>query len=96
MGLVESKTHREHIEIEKLENLNKILVNKLDKIAAKNIQIYSENKRIKQTFDKFIARLNSDETIKNFIGENDQISLDDEFEKKYLKKFILYLQEISE
>ena len=100
MGLIESKLYKDQIEVQKLNNLNKMLVDKLDLMASKQLQTSKQKDQLKQNFqdykDMISNTLDSENTICAFMDQNGTNFFDDEFEKEYLTKFLLFLQKSIE
>lgn len=99
MGLSASKIHRQKIEIQKLNNMNKILVDKVDAMADQQVKMSKQYDQLThkfKTYKKYVqGLLSSKEIIQAYINRNESILYnddDDNFEKDYLMNFLLYVQ----
>ena len=89
MGLIESKLHKEQIEIQ-------TLVKRLESMSAQQIQTSKQKDQLKQEFDAYKKSvqdvLKSKETVEFYMNKYGNNFFDDEFEREYLTKFLLYIQ----
>ena len=89
MGLIESKLHKEQIEIQ-------TLVKRLESMSAQQIQTSKQKDQLKQEFDAYKKSvqdvLKSKETVEFYMNKYGNNFFDDEFEREYLTNFLLYIQ----